>query len=292
MSTTLHFIFSDFIERIGNKRRTKQVELILFRVLITAIEVCILASITVVFLDADPLMAIAKWSGFLDMVTKFNFPVILTRTCSVGILIYYGVIGIVIWAVITICLLHFTHEVLHYLNIYADEYLRRFSQICFRKIEKSSLKFARAWLAKRNLSTVVSSASKHHCLSYHRQFRLLFTVANKAYCYIAPNVGMFGVVLIILTNYSSIRYYGVIPMPFYLVLPLYSLAIFIIMCLIFPVASGVHKDSKDKYFLRKLYSEKPTSIDCGQFLRFKRSTEKALFLFIIEYTANSLILTR
>jgi len=188
------------------------------------------------------------------MVTEFNFSVILTRTCSVGILIYYGVIGIVIWAVITICFLHSTHEVLHYLNVYADEYLRRFSEIYFRKIKKMSLKVVRARLAKRNLSTVVSSASMHHCLSHHRQFRLLFTVANKAYCYIAPNVGMLGVVLIILTNYSSIRYYGVIPMPFYLVLPLYSLAIFIIMCLIFPVASGVHEFSSRFLSKCKLYT--------------------------------------
>jgi len=181
-------------------------------------------------------------------------------------LVYYGVIGVVLWAVITICLLHFTHEVLHYLNVYADEYLRRFSEIYFRKIEQMSLKVVRARLAKAktNLSTVVSCVSMHH-------YRLLLTVASKAYCFIAPNVGMLGVVLIILTNYSSIRYYGVISTPFYLVLTFYSLAIFIIMCLmlIFPLASGVHEFSsrflskfklvlsKDTYFFRKLYSEKP-----------------------------------
>jgi len=144
----------------------------------------------------------------------------------------------------------------------------------------------------------------HQCLSHHRQFRLLFVVANKAYYYIAPVDGMLATVLIVLTNYGSIRFYGIIPMPFYLALPLYSLAILIFMCLVFPVASGVHEFSsrflskcklvlsKDKYFLKRLYSEKPVSVNCGQFLKFRRSTEKALFLFIIEYTANSLILTK
>jgi len=126
----------------------------------------------------------------------------------------------------------------------------------------------------------------HHCLTHHRQFRLLFTIVNKAYYYISPYTGMSGAILIILTNYESIRFYGIIPMPIYLGIPLCSLATFIIMCLIFPVASGVYEFSlgflakrkliltEDKYFLWIIYSEKPISYDCGQFFILKRSTEK------------------
>jgi len=251
-------------------------------------------------------MAISKWCSYSEMVLDYVIPVIFIRVLSIGAPIYFATLSIALWAVITIYSLHFTHEMLHYLNISADEYIKRFSQIYFQqKIKKVSITIATTTRSnRRNISTVVSSASMHHCLTHHRQFRLLFTIVNKAYYYIAPYTGMLGAILIILTNYETIRFYGIIPMPIYLGIPLYSFATFIIMCLIFPVASGVHEFSsgflakcklvltKDKYFLRRLYSEKPISYDCGQFFIFKRSTEKALFLFIIEYTANSLILTR
>jgi len=264
----------------------------------------VLASIIVVHLDVDPFKAVTKWSGISGIISDLGIPVILIRLLSIGLPIYFATIGVACWVVVTICLLHLTHEVLHYLNIYADEYLRRFNQTFFRKINLVSIQLVKRRLIRRDLYNVVSSVAMHRCITHHRQLSLLFTVVNKAYYYIFPCVGMLGIILIILTNYLSIRFYGIIPMPIYLGIPLYSVAIFIVMCLIFPVASGVHEFSarflskcklvlsKDKYFLRRLYSEKPISFDCGQFFIFKRSTEKAMFLFIVEYTANSLILTR
>jgi len=142
--------------------------------------------------------------GYVKIISDYLIPVIFMRVLSIGAPKYFAALSIALWAVITIYSLHFTHEMLHYLNTYGDEYIARFSQTYFHKIKKVSITIATTTRSnRRKISTVVSSASMHHCLTHHGQFRLLFTIVNKAYYYISPHTGMLGAILIILTNHES-----------------------------------------------------------------------------------------
>jgi len=82
----LNLYFSDLIKRLGNKRRTKQVEFILLTVPIIILQVVVLASIIVVYLDLDPFKAISKWSGISGITSDLliAIPVILIRLLSIG----------------------------------------------------------------------------------------------------------------------------------------------------------------------------------------------------------------
>jgi len=225
--------------------------------------------------------------------------------CPILLLMYFGLIVLLVSATIVICFFHFIYSVLAYLNQVVNEQLKGFTKIHFKGIKLILHKIStKPRLRKSDVAILLSFTALHRCVTYHRQFRIVEIVANKALQYIGPFVLGFGIILIVSTTHASIRLYGVFPLILYLPLPFYSVVSTAFAFLLFPTFSGIHDLSSEflsksklvlatnKWLSRRLRSERSLRIDIGSFFKAKKSTESATFLFIVETTANSLILTR
>jgi len=77
---------------------------------ITILEVVVLASVCL-YLGLDPFITLTQLSGCSKIIADFIMLMILIRLLSIGLPIYLATMCIAFWAVVTICILHFTHEV-------------------------------------------------------------------------------------------------------------------------------------------------------------------------------------
>jgi len=299
------YVLADFLENIGDHRVTRRVETFLLLVPLTLAFVDVLLAAFLVYFNLDPIYGFLKWGlqFKLDNVgaTFLVFPI---RMFPLIVLMYFAAIVIITVVIIFLCFFHFIYCVLDYLNQIVWEQLKSYGILHCHGMKRVLSIVRKPGLRKSDVATIRSSTALNRCVTFHRQFRIVEIIANKAVCFIGPFLIGFGIILIVSMNHGSIRMYGVIPLIFYLPLPFYSVLATAFAFFLFPTVSNIHDLSTrflsrsklvlatNKWLSRRLRSERSLRINIGSFFKAKKSTESATFLFILETTANSLILTK
>jgi hypothetical protein len=137
----------------------------------------------------------------------------------------------------------------------------------------------------------------------HRQVRGVLDLINESCIYLIPSLLLFGQIILVLTNYATIKMHDSIPMPFYLVMPFLSVFVIAIIATLFPAASDVHEGSleflrsvhlivgRSKYWRKVWRAEQPLRFNVGPFFIIKRSTKTTFFYQCIDFTVTALMLT-
>jgi hypothetical protein len=137
----------------------------------------------------------------------------------------------------------------------------------------------------------------------HRQVRGVLDLVNDSCIYLIPSLLLFGQIILVLTNYATIKMHDSIPMPFYLVMPFLSVFVIAIIATLFPAASDVHEGSleflrsvhlivgRSKYWRKVWRAEQPLRFNVGPFFIIKRSTKTTFFYQCIDFTVTALMLT-
>jgi hypothetical protein len=140
-------------------------------------------------------------------------------------------------------------------------------------------------------------------LAIQRQNRILLGITNEAYYIFLPFLLLFGEIILVLSNYATIKMYDRIPMPFYLVMPFLSLFVVLLIIALFPTASDIYEDStqflrmmryvvrKNKYWRKVWKAERAVYFQFGCFFFAKRSTKTTFLCQCIDYTINALLAT-
>jgi hypothetical protein len=140
-------------------------------------------------------------------------------------------------------------------------------------------------------------------LAIQRQSRILFQITNEAYHIFFPFLLLNGLIILVLSNYATIKMQDRIPMPFYLAMPFLSLFVVLIIMTLFPAASYIYEDSKqflrlmgyvvgkDKYWRKVWRAERAVKIKFGCFFFAKRSTKTTFLYLCIDFTINALLIT-
>jgi hypothetical protein len=140
-------------------------------------------------------------------------------------------------------------------------------------------------------------------LVIQRQSRILFQITNEAYHIFYPFLLLNGLIILVLSNFATIKMQDRIPMPFYLVMPFLSLFVVLIIMTLFPAASNIYEDStqflrlmryvvgKDKYWRKVWRAERAVKIQIGGFFFAKRSTKTTFLCLCIDFTINTLLIT-
>jgi len=92
----------------------------------------------------------------------------------------------------------------------------------------------------------------NRAIKSHVKIQLLVTLINQVYFYHIPALLVMGETLLVLCNYASIKMVDIIPFPQYLVFPVMSLVIIIIVLALFPLGEQVFEASTT--FLRHMKS--------------------------------------
>jgi hypothetical protein len=136
----------------------------------------------------------------------------------------------------------------------------------------------------------------------HRQIRILIISGNDTFYYLFPILLLSGMLILIASNYGTIKMHDTIVMPFYLVMPMLSFFVVVIIFALFPKASSMHEESseflrrtvqivmRDKETIRVLKSERRLRWCVGPLFYAKRSTKSNYFFCCIDYTVNALLL--
>jgi hypothetical protein len=140
-------------------------------------------------------------------------------------------------------------------------------------------------------------------LKIQRQSRILFQVTNEAYHFFYPFLLLNGLIILVLSNYATIKMQDRIPMPFYLVMPFLSLFVVLLIMALFPAASDIYEDSeqflrlmryvvgRDKYWRKVWRAERAVKIQFGRCFFAKRSTKTTFLCQCIDFTVNTLLIT-
>jgi len=136
----------------------------------------------------------------------------------------------------------------------------------------------------------------------HVKIQLLVTIANVVYFHHVPALLVLGEILLVLTNYASIKMIYVVPFPEYLVFPILSVGIIIIVLAMFPLGEEVFESSttflrhmkslvgRHKVMRAQVKSMRPCRLAIGQLFYAKRSTKCTYFDNCIQFTVNALLL--
>jgi len=139
-------------------------------------------------------------------------------------------------------------------------------------------------------------------LSLHTQSRILERGSNIANFYTLPSFLLVGGIILVASNFASIKMVHVIPMPWYLAMPFFSITLSIIIQILFPWASKIHEQSWEflrnfhllhsyhKYWARKVRAERPFRFTFGSFFIAKKSTQMTFMVCIFDVTIDALLL--
>jgi len=137
-----------------------------------------------------------------------------------------------------------------------------------------------------------------------RQLRVIQPLQDEALFNLMPSIFSLGHSILIFSNVATVKYFGTIPMPFFLVMPTLSLFVVIIVASIFPPASDVYEGSveflkrvqwsklvntNEKDYRRMVRAARPLRMDLGLFFA-KRSTKTTYFCSCLDNTVNVLLL--
>jgi len=213
---------------------------------------------------------------------------------------YFGVIELLLPVTIIVCFFSFICSVLDYLNVVVNERLKTFGKLNFQAIKINLQTTRNSIVARRFLST----CAFHRCITFHRQFRIVEIDANNAVSFTGPYAMGVLIILIVSTTHATIKMYGDFPLILYLPMPFYSIVLTTFGAILSPSFTGIHELSlqfltsskivlaRNKISSRKLRSERPLRINIGPFFPMKKATEATTFLFLVETTANSLIIVK
>jgi hypothetical protein len=139
-------------------------------------------------------------------------------------------------------------------------------------------------------------------LAIQRQNRILFQITNETYHIFYPYLLLSGLIILVLSNYATIKMHDRIPMPFYLVMPFLSLFVVLLIMALFPAGCDIYEDStqflrlmryvvgKDKYWRKVWKAERAVYFQFGCFFA-KRSTKTTFLCQCIDFTINALCIT-
>lgn len=113
----------------------------------------------------------------------------------------------------------------------------------------------------------------------------------------------FGVIVSVISNVCSLKLYSVIPLAFYVWIPVISVVTIIIIVNLIPAAVNIHESSKKgislkkkdagSYWKRKLGAQRPFVLCTGvldyRFFEMKQSTKLVYYFALLENTVNVLI---
>jgi len=153
-------------------------------------------------------------------------------------------------------------------------------------------------LRKSNLPSILTLLRIHtHCM-------LTETIANKAYFYFLPSLLFLGGLLLVFANYATVRMQTVIPMPYYMAMPMLSIIITVVILCLFPAAVEVHLNSTKflkkmdtlvathKYFSKLVKAQRPFRFNFGSLFMAKKSTQTRFLLCVFDTTIDAILLKR
>jgi len=204
-----------------------------------------------------------------------------------GYFIYIAIVGVVLCVAFQLFIA--SHGFYH-LNVWCD--------FCVTMSRKKNFSISQilVLLSKSKLP------SFGQLIKIHTQAKIMETIANKAYFYFLPSLLLFGGLLLVFANYGTIKMQNIIPMPFFLIMPMLSIVITNVVMYLFPAASEVHQTSCDflrkmkimlfshKYWVRKVNAERPFRFNFGSLFIAKKSTQTRFMLCVFDTTIDSLLI--
>jgi len=139
-------------------------------------------------------------------------------------------------------------------------------------------------------------------ISLHAEMKLLEIISNEVGYVMFPFMLLCGLGIIVAANYATIRMHSIIPMPYYLSMPLGSLICVALVMVLMPPASDIHETSrgflkqlvflcsKNRYLLRKVKCQQAFRFNVGSMFAIKKATLTAFVSCVIELTVNSILL--
>lgn len=128
------------------------------------------------------------------------------------------------------------------------------------------------------LDNCIKFSSKIRIVRCYQEFQIWNQHTNTLFCYQAiPPLIFFGIVIVIIVNYATIRLFGVLPGMIYPVAPFTSLVAAVTFMTLLPQAAETHKNSsrflasvkshlcERKYDRKVAYSLRPIGARCGPF---------------------------
>jgi len=151
-------------------------------------------------------------------------------------------------------------------------------------------------------SCTTNIPTRSNLITIHKELKVLEIMANQLGYVALPFLLFFGFGIIIGVNYATIRMHSIIPMPYYLAMPVGSVIGTSALFVLLPPASDLYENSKtflkhmnvlcskNTYLLRKIKSQQPFRINVGPLFMVKRPTLTKCMTCIIEITINVLLI--
>jgi hypothetical protein len=161
------------------------------------------------------------------------------------------------------------------------------------------------------LSKIVQQHSRFSAKKYALNINVLMRIHTEIaiVCAILSHIGRFvipflmqiGLIQVVIADYSTIKLYSAIGMPWFLGMPCLSLVIKAILSFLAPNASGIFEHSENfrkalanivqsKYHKRKLRSIRSARIQIGSLCHWKKSTKSTYFTTMIHTTIDAILL--
>jgi len=253
--------------------------------------VLLLLVLFVIFFEMDHFNVILnRWFPHQNLGLRLLF--FLVRYLYIlgpGYLLFTAMFGVVLAMGIQ---LYIAFQIFFHLQAWAD-YNRALS---LRR--NQSLRSLMICLNNSNLPSILTLLRIHtHCM-------LTETIANKAYFYFLPCLLFLGGLLLVFANYATVRMQTVIPMPYYMAMPMMSILITVILMCLFPAGVEVHLNSTKflkktdslvathKYFSKLVKAQRPFRINFGALFIAKKSTQTRFLLCVFDTTIDAMLLIR
>jgi len=152
-----------------------------------------------------------------------------------------------------------------------------------------------------SFSTKLPSCSD--LITIHQELKTLEIMANQLGYLVILFILVCGTGMIIAVNYVTIRMHSIIPMPYYLAMPICSMVVVIsVFFSLMPPASDLYDNSqtflkdmvflfiKNKYLSRKIKSQQPFRINVGPLFMIKRSTLTKYMECVVNMTIDAILM--
>jgi len=247
-----------------------------------------------ILFDLDP-------TGFIisNILTSFGRPVTTKRslivlTCSFLLRVfhtlsvsYLGLVVIMGTVMITLFLSYIISDAFFQLNNWVSLHLKVI------KIKTD---------VNDKVLSVCKIPTRLKLVNIHSELQLFDTLANKVGFLMVPFLLLCAFGCIVSVNYATIRMHSVIPMPYFLLMPLAGGSLSLGLFIFLPAISGVNESSQqflkqmsvlccnNKCLLRRVKALRAFRFTIGPICMFKRSTITTIWTCLIEYTINAILL--
>jgi len=139
-------------------------------------------------------------------------------------------------------------------------------------------------------------------LHTHSCVKIIEIMTNQVLWLLMPQLLLLGGMLVIFSNYGTIRMNNVVPMPFYLGFPLLSLLSCSILFFLLPMACNINEHSRDflckmkpmvyknKYLHRKILAQQSCRLTVARMFHLNKSSLATICMVLFDYTTNLLLL--